>query len=82
MVEARINLGVLNTRQRRIRIRMNQFDSGPRLRNTSRAPVTVSRPLMFSEAKMPMWSSAAVGLRASEDKLMGGKTWTLIGLDI
>ena len=41
MVEARINLGVLNTTRRRIRIRLNQIDSGVRSRNTSRTPVGV-----------------------------------------
>jgi hypothetical protein len=41
MIEARINLGVLNTMRRRIRIWINQFDSGARSCNTSRAPVSV-----------------------------------------
>ena len=63
MVEARINFGVLNTTRRRIRIRTNQFDYGrPRPQYIPRDRCClVNPPLMFSEAKMPMWSLPAVG---------------------
>ena len=40
MIEARIDIGVLNATRRRIRIRTNQFDSGRGIRNTSGALVT------------------------------------------
>src|SRR5262245_8358736 len=55
---------------------MNQFDSGRGIRNTSRASSHVFRG---EDAHVVIGCS---GSRCTaEDKLMGGKTWTLIGLE-
>src|SRR6266576_4621817 len=81
MVKARINLGVLDTSGRRIRIRMNQFDSGRGSRNTSRAS-DCHRPSSVFRGEDAHVVIGCTGSRcASKDKLMGGKTWALIGLE-
>ena len=77
MIEARINLGVLNTTRRRIRIRMNQFDSARGIRNTPRA--CDARVFRGEDAHVVI---TCIGSGCtSEDELMGGKTWALIGLE-